>query len=128
MTNRRSSDSRRADLERRIEDRRDEPRQQSQTGLRFLRAGTNSQEILAGELLDVSPIGVRLKLDSELLVTEKLLIEILDEDNRCCNLTATVIWSEKSEDQKYLTGCELSAELTRGQQKLLEKFATAEVC
>jgi hypothetical protein len=128
MTNRRSSDSRRAKSERRVEDRRDEPRLQSRTGLRFLRAGTNSQEILHGELLDVSPIGVRLKLDEELLVTEKLLVEILDEENRCCNLTAAVIWSEKSDDQKFLTGCELSVELTKTQQKLLEKFATAEVC
>ena len=124
MTNRRDPDPRRCLPDRRTADRRDSIREPSEARIRFLRAGTSTDEILAGELLDASVTGVRLLLEEQLLPTEKLLIEVRDGGNRCFNLTAEVVWSEPAGDHHYRVGCELCVELSAKQHALLNRLAT----
>lgn len=99
-------------------------REPSEARIRFLRAGTSTDEILGGELIDASITGVRLLLQDQLLPTEKLLIEVHDDQNRCFNLTAEVVWSETADEHYYRVGCELCVELSAKQHAMLNRLAT----
>lgn len=104
-------------------DRREQSRQASVAEIRFLRANSTTARPLTGELLDVSAIGVRLLLGSSVTVCERLLIEARDGANRCCNLTAQVVWTEATEEGRHRVGCELLVPLSERQLKLLRSFA-----
>jgi hypothetical protein len=102
-------------------DRREEPRLALATDLRFLRSGPNGQEVLHGELLDASSTGIQMQLDRPLPLQECILIEIRDDQNRCLNLAAHVVWVEPA-SAAHRIGCELRKNLTRKQLVLLRQF------
>ena len=125
MIDRRSPLHRREIPDRRIADRRDEPRDKFETEIRFLRAESSADEILHGELLDVSATGIRVLLDDPLELSDRILVEVRGPGNRCFNLTAQVIWLERHGDHRQLVGCELCVELTAKQRALLQKLSAS---
>jgi hypothetical protein len=110
---------RRRPKDRREEDRRNAPRQVSSSRLRLLRSGLNDHEVLAGELQDVSPTGVRLETDRALNLGERVLVEIRETGKRCFNLPAEVVWVDSKAGRRPAIGCELRLDMTRKQFALL---------
>ena len=125
MINRRISNPRRGPDKRRSADRREEPRNKLEAGVRFLRVGEPANEVLHGELLDASVGGFRILFDDYLLPTDRILVEVNCANERCFNVSAQVIWVEETQQGRQRVGCELSADLTPKQHKLLQQFATA---
>lgn len=120
MTDRRNVSPRRNTTDRRAEDRRDTPRLNTQVDIRFMRADAPG-EILYGQLLQASPTGVRLLLDTPVVADERLLIEVRFEQT-CFNLTAIARWIEIASNSWFQVGCELSVELTSKQLRTLKKI------
>lgn len=120
MTDRRSVAPRRVSTDRRVEDRRDTPRLTAQIDIRFMRADSPG-DILYGQLLQASPTGVRLLLDTPVVADERLLIEVRFEQT-CFNLTAIARWIEIASNSWFRVGCELSVELTSKQLRTLKKI------
>jgi hypothetical protein len=108
-------------MDRRAADRRRSCRHRAEAAIRFLRAGGEIPEVLPGELLDVSATGVRLLLDGPLAEGDRLMIEIRDEDRRCVNLAADVVWVE-STGGCFRIGCQLPVSLTPHVRGLLAIF------
>ncbi|MEX0716096.1 MAG: PilZ domain-containing protein [Planctomycetaceae bacterium] len=126
MADRRNSESRRS-RDRRVDERRVEERVPSEAGVRFLRAGTDSAIPLAGELAEVSACGLRLALEQPVSPGEKLLVEVRDRDGKCFSLQAAVVWTEAGGDgDRWLVGCELSAELSNRHFTLLREMVAAD--
>lgn len=124
MIDRRSPEPRRG-TDRRTEDRRDEKRFVSEAQIRFLRAGPSADEVLHGELFDVSASGIRILLPQPLDESEKLLVEVRDAENQCFNLTAKVVWDRPDAHGKHQIGCELLVDLSERQLDLLKQLALA---
>ena len=122
MIERRYPAGRRKPSDRRDADRRFDGRVSSDVRIRFLRAGKRSNEILRGLLADVSVSGIRILFEEPLRPGETLLVEVRDDEDRCFNLTAQVVWTEETDDGRHIVGCELCAALTDRQCKLLQKF------
>ena len=125
MNDRRNSNARRKISERRTDDRRDERRDILESEIRFLRAGASADEILHGELIDVSPAGLKMLLDEALKPTDRILVEVRCADDCCFNLTAEVIWVDTGDDDRQRTGCELCVKLSRKQRRTLQRFVAA---
>ncbi len=123
MADRRNASPRRKSTDRRVEDRRDTPRLNAQIDIRFMRADAPS-EILYGQLLEASPTGVGLLLDTPIATDERLLIEVRSEQS-CFNLTATARWVELASDSWFRVGCELAIELSAKQLRTLKKILEA---
>ena len=119
MIDRRTPDSRPARTDRRDVDRRLDSRDPSNIAVRFLCSGQTGNDVLSGELLDVSQCGIRLALDDEIENGQKLLIEVRDATDHRMNLTATVVWVDSLDDSRLQVGCELAVELLPSQQDLL---------
>ncbi|MEX1096611.1 MAG: PilZ domain-containing protein [Planctomycetales bacterium] len=112
----------RRNRERRDTDRRLEPRLPSAAQIRFLRAGTESDEALPGELAEVSSCGLRLVLDEPLSPGERMLVEVRDRDGGCFNLSAAVVWTDARAGGRWLVGCALSVELSDRRYALLSEL------
>jgi hypothetical protein len=123
MIDRRDRDSRRKPAERRAADRRETPRHALAGSVRFLRVGGAADRVLAGELLDVSTTGIRLRLQEELQPADAILVEVRDAENRCFNLSAEVVWIERETGDTQEVGCELRLDLTPKQYSLLKELA-----
>jgi len=121
MIDRRISARRDDVTNRRDADRRFEERNESKTGVRFLRASDAANEVLHGELLDASATGIRVLLDKPLDESEKLLVEVRDTEDHCFNLMVEVIWTEVAEGRFHI-GCELCVELSARQHALLKQL------
>ena len=76
-----------------------------------------------GKLIDVSSAGIRFVFDERPQPAETVLIEARGENGHCFNLTAQVVWIESTDDDRFRVGCELRAELTESQRRLLEEIA-----
>jgi len=122
--NRRDLNPRRQVSERRLTERRLEPREPFEAGIRFLRAGSSVDEILSGELVDVSASGIRVLLNEPLEQRQKILVEVRGESEDCFNLLAEAIWIEHLPSCECLIGCELCVELSRRQFARLQELAT----
>ena len=107
--------------------RRDRSRHPLTAELRFLRAGADPAQVFTGELLDVSPTGIRISLDTQHEAGENLLVEMRGPDNRCLNLTAQVVWSTPAPEAGHRVGCELRMEMSRSQRNLLRTFIGGDV-
>ena len=82
-------DSRRHSFERRSrQERRESPRLNLASSVRFLRAGSEVDDVLPAQLVDVSNTGVRIDLDTPLFQGECILIEVRDANQHCFNLSA----------------------------------------
>lgn len=125
MIDRRSPAPRRAATDRRTEDRRSDNRLPSDARIRFLRAGPSADEVLHGELFDVSASGIRILLPQPLTADEKLLVEVRDAEKHCFNLTAKVVWNKPDPDGQHQVGCELLVDLSERQLELLKELAAA---
>ncbi len=125
MNDRRNSNARRNISERRTDDRRDEHRDTLESEIRFLRAGASADQILHGDLIDVSPAGLQLLLDEVLQPTDRILVEVRCADDCCFNLTAEVIWVDTGDANRQRTGCELCVKLSRKQRQTLQQFVAA---
>lgn len=107
---------------RRTTERREYARLQTTTSVRFLRSGAVADEVLAGELTDVSHSGVNILLDRPLILGECIAIEVRDTDRHCFNLAARAVWVETDREGQHRAGCELCVELTRKQFLLLQEL------
>jgi len=125
MPDRRDPDILRRARDRRTSDRRSADRHTLGAGIRFLRAGSSTEQILSGELLDVSASGIRIALDEPLAAGEKVLVEVRDHEERCFNMTAEAVWVELLEDGRHQVGCELCVDLSDRQLRTLKRFAAA---
>jgi hypothetical protein len=125
MSDRRDSDSCRRSQDRRSTDRRLADRVTLDAGIRFLRAGSSKEQILSGELLDVSASGIRIALQAPVAVGEKVLVEVRDDAEQCFNMIADVVWAEPLNDGRHRVGCELCADLNARQLRTLKKLAAA---
>ena len=124
MSDRRNQKPRRQNGERRTADRRTEPRESLETAIRFLRAGLSIDEVLTGDLVDVSPSGIRILLDTPLEQGDKFLVEVRGTEDSCFNLSAEAIWIEHLPNRKCLIGCNLYVSLTNRQYARLQELAT----
>jgi len=120
MPDRRSSTPRRQSTDRRTGDRRLTDRMESSVNVRFLRSGSESRDVLQGELLDASRSGIQLLLDEQLHEAETMLIELWADQENCFNLSADVVWSVPAECDRYRVGCELRVDLSQRQFRLLK--------
>ena len=111
--------------DRRESNRRLDDRFESPTGIRFLRAGSTPDDVVAGRLLDISASGIRLLLDERLDKNQKMLVEVRSLASHCFNLMAEVVWADPTEDGRFLVGCELCVDLSATQYALLKQMATA---
>jgi len=126
MIDRREPSSRRMSIERRNLDRRIRPRDEFVAGVRFLKAGATADQVLHGRLLDASMSGIRVLLTERLVTSDRILVEVNYAEDRCFNIMADVIWVEAEDDGMFRTGCEISADLTKKQHQMLQKFASTE--
>jgi len=113
MPDRRSSTPRRQSTDRRTGDRRLTDRMESSVNVRFLRSGSESRDVLQGELLDASR-------SEQLHEAETMLIELWADQENCFNLSADVVWSVPAECDRYRVGCELRVDLSQRQFRLLK--------
>lgn len=123
MINRRKPESRRAHHERRADERRDGNRMPAESAIRFMRAGSDSQEILHGVLQDVSPNGLRIAFDEALKVGDKLLVEVRGDDSRCFNATVEAVRIVETDDDRLHVGCEFCVAPSRRQIATLKELA-----
>ncbi len=124
MTDRRNSVPRRQCPDRRKGDRRQTRRESVPAPIRFLREQDGKTHVLSGQLVDASPTGVRILLDSALEQEERILIEVRGGQGECFNLAADVVWVEHQPDRRCLVGCELRVDLTKRQFARLKSLAT----
>lgn len=119
--------SRRHSFDRRSrQERRESPRVPLSSSVRFLRAGTDVDDVLPAELVDVSHTGLRIDLDTPLFQGECILIEVRDSNQHCFNLSAQVVWVEHSPTSApHRVGCELRVELSRRQLMLMRELVGA---
>lgn len=122
MIDRRQPHPRRTCPDRRRGDRRQDQRLVSEAPLRFLLAGQSANEVLNGELCDVSPSGLQIHLDRSLAVGSTLLVEVQSPVEECFNLTGQVVWCRPAGDEGFQVGCELCVELSARQFALLRRW------
>lgn len=103
-------------------DRRDYLRVPTAGRVRFLRGGLNADEVLAAELADVSHTGLRIQVDEPLVPGEPIVVEVRDEEGKCFNLLAQIVWVESEPEDRHCVGCELRVELNRRQFALLQRL------
>lgn len=104
------------------QERRRAHRQTTDVRIRFMRAGGVNGDVMYGELLDASRLGVRILLECQPAENEKLLIEVLANQDQCFNLTAEVVWSEPTGGSRFHVGCELCVELSAVQHATLKQM------
>lgn len=122
MIDRRHPEPRRTCPDRRRGDRREDERLASEAPIRFLLAGASTDEVLAGELGDVSMSGIQILLDRPLEIGDKLLVEVQSPGEQCFNVNAQVIWCRRNAGERYSVGCELRVELSARQFALLRRL------
>ena len=103
-------------------DRRNHPRYSSLGGVRIVRPLAMQPEAIAAVLCDLSPVGARLEVWDDLLVGERVTLELMEEGHVICLLAAEVQWVEAIDDERLSIGSRLIVELTRRQLSRLTSF------
>lgn len=96
-----------------------------EVAVRFLRTGHSGEQVLQGELCNVSTSGIRVVLGRALRSSEKLLVEVREGRARSFDMTAQVVWTEALDDGRYQIGCELCVDLSANQLELPKQLAAA---
>lgn len=104
-------------------ERRESPRFPVSASVRFLRATADGPQLIDGEVIEASLTGMRVILDKPVRKNEQLLVEVSSEFHGGFNVTAQIMWFERTPEDCYIAGCEFCSILSLKQRAQLQRLA-----
>ena len=109
--------------ERREVERRESPRFPVAAGVRFLRAAADGPEVIDGDVMEASLTGMRVVLDQPVRKNEQLMVEVSSDFHGGFNVTAQIMWVERTPEDCYIAGCEFCTILSLKQRAQLQRLS-----